>query len=1144
MTQQAKISGFVYIITTGKLFSEQKTWTVIKDNRLIHYKDESATDIVKDIYLMDVQNVVEEDDDKTISLVIGRKMHKIKPKDQYTQWLKQLSAACSVQLPQSPITSPNMYDEKTRKENEAAIKIQKTYRGYSVRKIWGDAFRKITAQVHAVMIIQRCWRAHQRRRNALVDDGSGKMRQKLEMKDLLAAMKEHKEKILITDFVLVFENLVSPEDASEKGMKSMKDDLALRKARMEREARKREDYQERLRMRKIEEYKQKRINNKEFDDGTLTTLRMNQKLGIAGDDDVIEDHILKRNRLKKQKAQQKQKNPIYRKLKVSKDGKVDENGELQFENEDPKDKSVEDDPDDNLGIQIIEEDDEDTRCCGLLKMIKGISDREKVVVKDLIMRRMRERELLLEEKVSTDQKLIFVNISATFEALCIQAELKHFKKLLKPENVKVDGGSDMVDFVSSQRGEFLGIDEPETFFYSAERKKLIYDILTDIMVEEEDVVGSIRYGDMLIMRALAMGYCKAFFPVHEEDQLEALKKRWIWSLKKQPSNMIAQYFGEKVALYFVYLGFYTKWLIPLTIIGIIVFIVQEILSGDQAMALSGSIFSIIVCIWSAIFTKAWKRNEARKTYSWNTFNFSEIEKPRPKFDGKIERSKITGKLEREYPSSKRMQKYMITIPISLIMVIIDIVVIFLLTYYENPIIDAIKGGRTDLHFVVEFIIDLIPSILNAVVSIIFGFIYSFVATACNKWENYKTQSQYDNMIIFRMVSAAVINQFFSMVYIVFSHNPFNDDVSESFSDLRTRLITMFIIYFLKTQVLSNILPMAIVFLKWSLTEMKKRSIRKKKEEVRAMVTQLKENQEHEAQLQREANQNANAYAPPTEGGVRGRQQKKNQTAENQQNANQNNGQQTQRKKKRIRTISPAQLEKLRQQKIELLQIEKEMASLPTKTEVEMGMGEYDTFDDFQELVMQFGFITLFAPAFPLAALFSFVGNVIQLRSDPAKICFSMQRPIPISSASIGSFLPVLNFMTYAAVIMNLGIMFFCFRSQLTTLFIGDQELTSTGQMVSVIIFFGVENVLILAAALISIIVSSVPQDVKDLMRRDEITKRETLVLLKQHEREERLKQYYNEQLKLYEQRENQKKSELVKQFKEDLEKRQQVAEKK
>lgn len=81
---------------------------------------------------------------------------------------------------------------------------------------------------------------------------------------------------------------------------------------------------------------------------------------------------------------------------------------------------------------------------------------------------------------------------------------------------------------------------------------------------------------------------------------------------------------------------------------------------------------------------------------------------------------------------------MITIPISLIMVIIDIVVIFLLTYYENPIIDAIKGGRTDLHFVVEFIIDLIPSILNAVVSIIFGFIYSFVATACNKWENYKT----------------------------------------------------------------------------------------------------------------------------------------------------------------------------------------------------------------------------------------------------------------------------------------------------------------------------------------------------------------------------------------------------------------------
>lgn len=34
---------------------------------------------------------------------------------------------------------------------------------------------------------------------------------------------------------------------------------------------------------------------------------------------------------------------------------------------------------------------------------------------------------------------------------------------------------------------------------------------------------------------------------------------------------IRQYFGEKVAIYFAWLGFYTGWLLPASLVGVVVF---------------------------------------------------------------------------------------------------------------------------------------------------------------------------------------------------------------------------------------------------------------------------------------------------------------------------------------------------------------------------------------------------------------------------------------------------------------------------------------------------------------------------------------------------------------------------------------------
>ena len=51
-----------------------------------------------------------------------------------------------------------------------------------------------------------------------------------------------------------------------------------------------------------------------------------------------------------------------------------------------------------------------------------------------------------------------------------------------------------------------------------------------------------------------------------------------------------------------------------------------------------------------------------------------------------------------------------------------------------------------------------------------------------------------------------------------------------------------------------------------------------------------------------------------------------------------------------------------------------------------------TFDDFNEMAIQYGYVALFSPCFPLAPFFSFLNNVTEIRGDAWKLCKAFQRP--------------------------------------------------------------------------------------------------------------------------------------------------------
>ncbi len=65
--------------------------------------------------------------------------------------------------------------------------------------------------------------------------------------------------------------------------------------------------------------------------------------------------------------------------------------------------------------------------------------------------------------------------------------------------------------------------------------------------------------------------------------------------------------------------------------------------------------------------------------------------------------------------------------------------------------------------------------------------------------------------------------------------------------------------------------------------------------------------------------------------------------------------------------------------------------------IEIELPEYSQFDDFLEIVINFGYLTLFASVIPLTPLFIYIFHFLELKSDLYKIKNLHRRSIPYNS---------------------------------------------------------------------------------------------------------------------------------------------------
>jgi Dimerisation domain of Ca+-activated chloride-channel, anoctamin/Calcium-activated chloride channel len=88
-------------------------------------------------------------------------------------------------------------------------------------------------------------------------------------------------------------------------------------------------------------------------------------------------------------------------------------------------------------------------------------------------------------------------------------------------------------------------------------------------------------GGSNIQKLLSDKVYTAAYPLHDgnssksENERAKLNREWATMKKwncEQPLDRIKEYFGVQVGLYFAWLGFYTKMLVPLAFVGVVCFL--------------------------------------------------------------------------------------------------------------------------------------------------------------------------------------------------------------------------------------------------------------------------------------------------------------------------------------------------------------------------------------------------------------------------------------------------------------------------------------------------------------------------------------------------------------------------------------------
>ncbi|XP_055321230.1 anoctamin-5-like isoform X2 [Sitodiplosis mosellana] len=534
-----------------------------------------------------------------------------------------------------------------------------------------------------------------------------------------------------------------------------------------------------------------------------------------------------------------------------------------------------------------------------------------------------------------------------------------------------------------------------TSYCSSQRSLMVMQVLLRTKYDDSEKVG--------IRRLLADGTFLACFPLHEgrydrpHSSGSVYDRRLLyltWArpncwYKKQPLCLVRRYFGDKIALYFCWLGFYTNMLIYPAIVGAICFLYgiitiesndnipsKEIcnITGPGSITLcplcdkaceyqklhdsclfsritylfdnpSTVFFAIFMSFWATTFLEMWKRKQALIVWEWDLQNIEEDEENRPEFEATAKTFRtnpVTKEREPYIPTWTKIYRYFVTASVVTLMILVVLAAVLGTIIYRISVVSAVysgSGGFLRKH--AKIFTTITAATINLIIIMILTRIYHKVAVRLTNMENPRTHTEYEDSFTFKIFFFEFMNYYSSLIYIAFFKGRFYEHPGD-------RVVRRSEFYRLKGDIcdpagcLSELcIQLAIIM------------------------------------VGKQIWGNCMEY------------------------------------------VFPKMYNWWRQRKHKKQTKDEQHLHMAWEEDYHMqDPGRLSLFDEYLEMILQYGFVTLFVAAFPLAPFFALLNNIAEIRIDAFKMVAQARRPLAERAEDIGAWFGVLRMLTYAAVVSN------------------------------------------------------------------------------------------------------------------------------
>jgi len=614
-----------------------------------------------------------------------------------------------------------------------------------------------------------------------------------------------------------------------------------------------------------------------------------------------------------------------------------------------------------------------------------------------------------------------------------------------------------------------GTFHPSTPFHHVNRLKL-----TESIIKAEDILGG---AELQLRRQIRnpRDPLAAYFPLQHNPQLKILKKKALrlTAVWNPPTHELAAYYGEQITLYFIFLSTYFRWLVLASLVGAIFVAYQISINGFDGPALP--VFGIFMICWSTVFLEALKRRMAEFRVEFGMTNFLETETVRAEFSGDWVLSPITGKLEEVFPFWQAVKRKFISI-LCVVMYIAcalgAVVAIFVLRATLQHT-DLALGS-----------ILAIAGVVNGVQIQVFNFVYARISVALNDWENHRTDSEYENFLIGKSFGFKVINTFVTFIYIGFfkrfdwdvryCKGSFLQGVSKlAAKDPKSASIAMS--WYVNSTIGTNLTAMPNPYDPTTQPDL-----------YNLADTFVVHGPDYRGDCFGELGyqlgilfgmmivvNNAIEILGPVVGKfLQNRSQTKDLEAAARAKALKKGGDAAALEMSEAKQADPEVPPGPINEKLAAITD----SSRQSDAENEFEYTQYEgTLADYDELIIQFGFVVLFVVVFPAAPILALLNNVIEFRLDAEKLMTFTRRPHPKGTYGMGTWFAILNLLSWTMVVSNTALVVF-----------SSSQARAVDTDFRWISFVVVEHVLIGVKLLIEFLVPDVPADVSERLARQDV----------------------------------------------------------